>query len=216
MSLAQTITDATGHAQAQFFAGLNPLDWAIAAVLGVSALSAFMRGLIRSLFSIAGVALGILLGAWYAPMLAGVLVRWIPRPLFAEIAAFLLILAGCYAAAMLTGHLLRSACQALGLGFADRLGGAAFGILRAVLLLAALLLPLSPFLPMLPLARNSILLPYLRTAAHGVSFVLPQDFGDRLASGTLAQFPAPTEPSDQAKRGPRRRERDATAQGDEP
>ena len=80
MALSQTIADAAGQAHGQFFAGLNPLDWAIVVLLAISAFTAFMRGLIRSLISIAGVVLGILLGAWYAPALAGMLLRWIPQP----------------------------------------------------------------------------------------------------------------------------------------
>ena len=216
MALSQTIADSAGQVHGQLFAGLNPLDWVIVVLLAISAFTAFMRGLIRSLISIAGVVLGILLGAWYAPTLAGMLLRWIPQPTFAEIAAFLLILAGCYLLAMITGWLLRNACEAVGLGFADRLGGAAFGILRAVLLLAALILPLSPFLRMLPFARNSVLLPYLRSAAHGVSFVLPRDFADRLTSGTLTQFPAFAGQPDSPKHRTTRNKRDDTAQGDEP
>ena len=194
MSFLQPLTDTAGQAHGQFFAGLNPLDWAIVVIVAFSALTAFMRGLIRSLISIAGVVLGLMLGAWYAPTLAQTLVRWIPQPAFAEIAAFLLVLVACYAAAVVTGRLLRGACEAIGLGFADRLGGAAFGILRAVLLLSAALLPLTPFLPLVPFTRDSVLLPYLRSAAHGVSFVLPQDFGDRLASGALTHLPASAAP----------------------
>ena len=215
-ALLQGLSDSASQAHGQFFAGLNPLDWAIVVVLAFSALTAFMRGLTRSLISVAGVVLGIVLGAWYSPALAGTLVRWIHQPAFAEIAAFLLILVLCYAAAVVTGRLLRDAIKAVGLGFADRLGGAAFGLLRAVLLLSAAMLPAAPFLPLLPFTKDSVLLPYLRSAAHGVSFVLPQDFGDRLASGALFHSPAPAGPAVSPGPAHNRSERDRSAQGETP
>lgn len=165
------------------FAGLNPLDWLLILLLATSTIMAFMRGLIQSVISLAGIVLGILLAAWYAPMLAVRLLRWIPQPAFAEVAAFVAIVAASYLVAALLGRVLRGACQAIGMGLFDRLGGAAFGFARAVVVLTAILIPATPFLPLLPFARDSVILPYLRTAAHGVSFVVPQDFGDRVAAG---------------------------------
>lgn len=175
---------AVHHAAHTTLGGLNALDWALVVLVGVSTAMAFLRGLIRSLVSAFGVLLGIVLAAWYAPALADVLRRWIPEPSLSEIAAFLLILAGTYLTAALLGKVLRGAATAVGLGFFDRLGGAAFGFARAVLVLAAVLIPAGPFLDSVPFARNSVLLPYLQTAAHGVSFVMPRDFGKRLLAGT--------------------------------
>lgn len=172
------------HALPGTLGGLNALDWALIVLVGISTATAFARGLIRSLISAFGVLLGIVLAAWYAPALADMLSRWIPQAELAEISAFLLILVGTYLLAVLLGRVLRGAAKAVGLGFFDRLGGAAFGFSRAVLVLAAALIPAAPFLGALPFTRNSTLLPYLQTAAHGVSFVMPQDFGKRLLSGT--------------------------------
>lgn len=172
-------------------AGLNPLDWGIVALLAFSAATAFMRGLIRSVISLVGIVLGLVLAAWYAPALGLWLVRYIHGTLLAEIVAFITIFAGTYVLANLLGRVLQGASQAVGLGIFDRLGGAAFGVARAIVVLAAALLPLQPFLPLLPFSNNSLLLPYLRRAALGVSFVVPQDFGDRLRS-EARHLPPPT------------------------
>lgn len=174
----------THHAVTTTFVGLNALDWALVVLVGASTFMAFLRGLIRSFISAFGVLLGILLAAWYAPALALVLRQWIPQPSFAAVTAFLLILTGTYLAAWLIGRVLRGAAQAVGLGIFDRLGGAAFGFARAVLVLAAVLIPAGPFLSLVPFTRDSVFLPYLQSAAHGVSFVMPQDFGRRLLAGT--------------------------------
>jgi membrane protein required for colicin V production len=180
--------------------GMNLLDWAIALILAISTVTAFMRGLIRSLVSLIGLAGGIALACWFAPQGAAYLVRWIKPLALAEIAAFILIVAGTYAVATLLGRLIRGAASAVGLGFFDRLAGAAFGFVRGVLLLAASLLPFAALLPQFGPARGSILLPYLLPAAHGISFVMPRNFGLRLtqnswwnhASAAMSEF-APVE-----------------------
>ena len=187
--------------------GMNPLDWTIALVLAISTVTAFMRGLIRSLVSLLGLLVGIFAACWYAPLAATYLARWITPFAFAEIVAFVLTLAAVYIVAALLGRVLRSAAGAVGLGFLDRLGGACFGFARGVLLLAALLLPMAPFLREISAAKGSVFLPYLLPAAHGISFVMPRDFGKRLpasnwwnrtrsAAGELAPIKVRMTPSD--------------------
>ncbi len=171
-------------------AGLNPVDWAVVLVLGLSAISAFQRGLIRSVVSLVGVGAGLVMAAWYAAPFSGYVARYVRPPALAEIVAFAGVFAGVYLIASLLGSALRSASHAVGLGFVDRLGGAAFGVVRAVFVLAVALVPAMPFLPMIPYAHDSVLLPYLRTAAHGVSFVVPEDFGNRLAADFWQVQPA--------------------------
>ena len=169
------------HSTQVSLSGMNPLDWTIAIVLAISTVTAFMRGIIRSLISLLGIILGIAVACLYTPRLSAWLVRWV-RPLsLAEIVAFMLILAGVYLLAALLGKVLRGAASAAGLGFFDRLGGAMFGFGRGVLLMAALLLPMAPWFPQFAVARHSVLLPYLLPAAHGISFVMPRDFGMRVS-----------------------------------
>ncbi len=72
------------------------------------------------------------------------------------------------------GRLLRGICRAIGLGFFDRLAGAVFGLVRGTLLLAALTLPLEPYLVHFAGDRPSLLLPYLLELSHGIFSVVPQ------------------------------------------
>ena len=173
------MNDAVHNATA-VFSHLNPLDWGIALLLAVSTVAAFLRGLIRSLLSLVGVLLGILLACLYGHRVAVALAKWVSSSALADVAGFVLILVGVLVLAALLGRLLKGAASAVGLGFFDRLGGACFGFARGVLVLAALLLPLAPFVRSLPVAQTSILLPYLLPAAHGISFVVPRNFGKRL------------------------------------
>ena len=85
--------------------------------------------------------------------------------------------------ASLLGRLLRHTASAIGLGFVDRLLGAAFGLVRGALLGVALLLAATSFLPSAPWIENSHLAPYFLRAAHAVSFVMPSDLKQRLLDG---------------------------------
>jgi membrane protein required for colicin V production len=168
------------HAQMSL-SGMNPLDWIIALTLAISTVTAFMSGLVRSLFSLGGLLLGVVIAAWYAPRVAEYFRGDINPFALARAVAFVLILVAVYVVAALLGRLLRGAFKAVGLGFLDRLGGAAFGFVRGTLLLAALLLPFSGFLQQFRAARTSVLMPYLLQASHGISFVMPRDFGKHLS-----------------------------------
>jgi membrane protein required for colicin V production len=170
------------HAQIGL-SGMNPLDWVIALTLVVSTVTAFMSGLVRSLFSLAGLLLGVLIAAWYSPRAAEYIRGDINPFALARAVSFVVILVLVWVAAALLGRLLRGAFKAVGLGFLDRLGGAAFGFVRGAFLLAATLLPFGAFLQHFEAARTSVLMPYLLQASHGISFVMPRDFGKHLPLG---------------------------------
>ncbi len=176
----------TLHSTQTALSGMNPLDWVIALVLVVSTVTAFMRGLILSVISLVGLLTGVLAAAFYAPRAAPYLLRWSGSAAFARVAAFVLILVAVCLLAALLGRMLRSACHAIGLGFFDRLGGAAFGFARGALLLAALILPFGPYLQHFAAARSSMLLPYLLPATHGISFVMPRHLAEPLPTIDLS------------------------------
>lgn len=157
---------------------LTPLDWLLALTLGYSTLAAFVRGLIRSLVSLAGVLIGLFVASLYSPALTLTLRVWLSSPNIPGVVAFVLLLLGTYIVMALLGRFLRGASHALGLGLLDRLAGAVFGFVRGVALLAALALPLAPYVQDFAWARSSVLLPYLLDAAHGISFVLPRNLAD--------------------------------------
>ena len=153
----------------------NPLDWLLTSLLAYSTIRAAMNGFFRSAFTLAGFLVGFPLACWYYREGAYALAGLITTPAFAEFAAFLLILAAVTIVAGLLGRLFRGGARTVGLGWADRLGGAAFGLLRGVLIGAAFLLALTAFLPGSPWVRTSHLSPYLLRGAHAVSFTMPSD-----------------------------------------
>jgi membrane protein required for colicin V production len=162
---------------------MNPLDWLFATLLAYSVVRAVMRGFFQEAFALGGLIFGFLFACWFYRGLAVELKGLINSPQIAQLAAFLLILAATMIIASLIGKLLRRTASAVGLGFADRLLGALFGLLRGALLGIALLLAVTAFLPAAPWIENSYLAPYFLRAAHAVSFVMPSDLRMRLLGG---------------------------------
>ncbi len=162
---------------------MNGLDWLLIAVLGYSTVMAFIRGLLRELFGLGGLVIGILLAGWKYSLLAQKLGRWISTPAVADAVAFLSIAVGVMLLATILGKLLHSTVTAVGLGFFDRLAGAGFGAVRGCLLGVAILMAGTAFLPQSSSVKNSQLAPYFLGAAHAVSFVVPHDLRQRILDG---------------------------------
>src|SRR5579875_331585 len=159
---------------------LNPLDWFFLALLVYSCVRAALKGFFREAFTLAGLVVGFPLACWYFHPLALQLRNLITTPAFAQLVAFALILTAVTLIASLLGRILRRGARTVGLGFADRLGGALFGLLRGAGIATAILLALTAFLPAAPWVQNSVLTPYLLRAAHEVSFTMPADLRLRL------------------------------------
>lgn len=156
------------------------LDWFIAASLAVSTCSAFLKGFIASLISLLGMCAGLVTAAVYGSRGATSLQTWFGSLLVARLVTFLLILVVVYLSVTLAGQVLRGIFHAIGFGLVDRVAGAFFGLLRGVLLLAALALVLKPYLQHMIGGRPSVLLPYLLRVSHGVFSVVPQHMTDHL------------------------------------
>jgi membrane protein required for colicin V production len=164
----------------------NPLDWLLIALLVYSTLVAFLRGFFRELFSLVGLVAGILLASWNYPMAAERLIGWLAIPLAtAEIAAFLLIVVIVMVLCGLAGRLLSTTARTIGLGFLDRLLGAAFGFSRGFLMGVALMMGVTAFAPQSAWLKNSQLSLYFLEGAHAVCFVVPTQLQERVRVGAL-------------------------------
>ena len=161
----------------------NAFDWLLLAVLLWSTVIAFLRGIIRVLFSFVGLIAGIVLASWYYPNLAQRLTSILPTRATAEVTAFLLIAISTMVLIGLLGRLVSRTARAVGLGIPDRLLGALFGFARGCLLGVAVMMAVAAFTPTSTWIAQSRLLPYFLDGAHAVSFVVPVDLQQRIVHG---------------------------------
>jgi membrane protein required for colicin V production len=120
------------------------LDVAVVAIVSLSVLFAYLRGIVRTLIALVAWIVGLVLGLGFTPALAVHLPTFGLEPDVAALAAHVVAFALIFVGAMICGALiawpLASVVRAAGLSFVDRFLGAVFGVVRAVVLLAALAL----------------------------------------------------------------------------
>ncbi len=162
---------------------LAPLDWAILAVLGVSVFAAFLHGFLVEVCALAGLVAGVIVAGQYYLQVA----PWVERLVHGEAAsravAFILVALGVMLAAGILGRMLRWLFRRVGLGWADRLAGGAFGLVKGYVLVAIAVAAMVAFFPHQPWLEGSQLMPYFMPGAYGSVTVLPRDLGVRIQSG---------------------------------
>jgi membrane protein required for colicin V production len=156
-------------------------DYAVLAVLGLSATIGVWRGLVREVFALA---------AWIAAALvtmlfAGEVTAWLPAsftaPLVRTVIAVVALFVGVLVAVSLGGVLVSKLARAVGLSLADRTLGGVFGIARGALILLVLVLAAGlTALPKEPFWREARLSAPLETAAIAVRPYLPRAVADRV------------------------------------
>jgi membrane protein required for colicin V production len=113
------------------------LDWILLAVLLFSILLGAWRGLVYELLSVLGWVASFFVAQWAAPRVVGLLPLQSASEPVRYAAAFLLVFIAAVFAAGLLAFLLKKLVQAIGLRPVDRTFGAAFGLVRGLILLLA-------------------------------------------------------------------------------
>jgi membrane protein required for colicin V production len=156
-------------------------DVAIVAVLALSALIAFFRGIVRSLIGLAAWIAGFVAGIAFAPIVA----TWFPvfpeYPLLPYALAFVLLFVVAIVAGAVIAWPLHAVIHKAGLGFVDRGLGFVFGVARGALVILAFVLVggLTP-LPERDWWQNSWLAPPFEAAALALRSWLPPAWDERL------------------------------------
>jgi len=117
---------------------MNWLDIVLLVAIALATVAGLGIGIIRAALVLVGLIFGVVLaGRFYIPfsnVLDAVL-----QPNVAKVVAFIIILAAVIAAAVFLAIFLRRGAETIKLGWADRLGGAVFGLLMGALLCGCLL-----------------------------------------------------------------------------
>lgn len=124
---------------------MNWLDIAIVLIVAFFAATAFSAGLIRELVTLVSVVVGIAVAGLFYDDLARDVLVFIDNKDTANIVAFLMLLGAIYLAGQLIAIMLKQVTTILLLGWADRLGGALFGLLKGLVVVEVLLIAFVTF-----------------------------------------------------------------------
>ena len=160
---------------------MAPLDWVVLAVLLVSVLLGVLRGLVYEVLSVASWIAAFIVAQWLAPDVTGMLPMGDAGEAIRYAAAFLVVFIAVLFAGGLLAWLTKKMIEAVGLRPIDRTLGAAFGLVRGILLV----LVLAVVVHVTPL-RNAEWWTESKTAGvataalRGLQPVLPDRFGKYL------------------------------------
>ena len=117
---------------------MNWLDYAVLAVFVLSIAWGVWRGLVREVMSLVGWVIAFLAANLFAAPLAEQLPASLSRPEYRSLFAFVVIFFVSVIITTLAAIWLAKVMQAAGLGSVDRVFGALFGLLRALIIVLAL------------------------------------------------------------------------------
>jgi membrane protein required for colicin V production len=117
---------------------MNWLDILLLVAIALATVAGLGIGIIRAGLSLAGLIFGIVLaGHYYIPF--SHLLDAVLQPTVAKVVAFIIILVAVMVAAVFLAIFLRRGASAIKLGWADRLGGAVFGLVMGAIFCGGLL-----------------------------------------------------------------------------
>jgi len=157
---------------------MNGFDIALLGFAAVALLLGLLNGLVRILIGLVALLAAFMVAAQYHEALAARMPSFGAGPEARGFAAYVVIFFGIMLVAGLVAWLVRRLVQAAKLGWADRLGGAALGLLAASLFAAFVVVPIVAYAPAgRALLADSRLAPYVAVVA---------DLALRLAPAPLA------------------------------
>jgi membrane protein required for colicin V production len=159
------------------------IDWVIVIFVVISVLAAAKAGLIVEVCSLAGLIFGFVLASWNYQSAGLWLRQWIHTQTTADALGFLLIVLGTLIAAAIVGRILRWSAKSIGLGWADRLAGAAFGFVKGCAVVTVAVVVMAAFWPQATWFRESYLAPEFLAMANRASAVTPSDLRERIRQG---------------------------------
>jgi len=160
---------------------MSYFDLIVVAVILLSTIFAYARGVVRELVAIASWIVGLVAALYYSGPVAVLFASFDIPPAARHALAFVLVLIVVLIVGGIVARLLRNVVHGVGLGFVDRLLGAVFGVLRGALLVVifALIAGLTG-LPRHDWWQNSTLGPVLAESALALRPYMPPEWAARL------------------------------------
>jgi membrane protein required for colicin V production len=154
---------------------LNWLDIIIIILIVVPGFIGLKAGIIKALFTVAGVIVGVVLAGRLSDSLGGVL-PFISNPEVAKLVAFAVILVVVMIIASIAAKLVKWAVSAVLMGWLNRLGGAILGVVLGMIFCGAVLTMWVNYLGINSVVENSALAGFLLNSFPIVLGLLPSEF----------------------------------------
>lgn len=153
---------------------MNTLDIGICIIAGFCLVRGLFRGIIKEVTSIVGVLVGFYSAYTYYPLIGRWLSQLIANKSYLNIISFFIVFTVIFFAIGFVGVVLKHIFRAASLGWADRVLGGAFAMVKAILIVSVLLLVLTAFLPQnVPVIRHSRIAPHVSAASEKMVAAVP-------------------------------------------
>jgi membrane protein required for colicin V production len=155
---------------------MNPFDMVAASILAFCLVRGIFRGLIKELSSIVGVLAGFYAGYNFYPAVADLLESWIPDPGYLNIVSFMALFCAIFFIISVIGVVIKYLLNIAFMGWFDRICGACFGLVKAVLTVSVLFVVFTAFLPKgSPFVGQSLIGPHLTGISENMVKLVSKD-----------------------------------------
>jgi len=159
---------------------MNWIDLILLLMVGLSVLSGLTAGFARVGIGFIATILGVFMGFWCYGIVAPYVLDYVSSRSMANLVGFLVIFFGTLALGAIVGAVLARFFKWIGLSWVDRLLGGAFGVVRGVVIAAAMATVLLAFAPSPPprSVLESRFLPYIIDVSEVLAAMTPHDLKD--------------------------------------
>lgn len=157
---------------------MNWLDYIFLAIILVTAVIGIVKGFVRQVIGLVAVIAGLVLAVVYYDQTSHLFMTFVKNQLASNFLGFMLIFLVVVAAGAILGHIITKAMIGP-LAFANRLFGAIFGLVKAVLICGILVFALVSFNMAQPALETSVLAPACLGITRAVVNLVPKDLRTR-------------------------------------
>jgi membrane protein required for colicin V production len=160
---------------------VNWLDYVLIAILLCSVIMSARRGFSREIIGLAAALFAMVLGMWFYGLAGSYVQPYVSSTRVANLIGFLLVVFAVLLAGGMIGWIVNRFLRTVGLSFFDRVLGAAFGLVRGVLVAMALLTAFMAFGPNVDArtASSSVvhsqIAPWVLSASHAFVAIAPME-----------------------------------------
>ncbi len=153
---------------------MNALDIFIISGIALSIIYSFFRGIIKEVFSVLAIVIGLVVAARTYPLLVRPINELVHNSRLAGILGFLAIFFLLSFSISLIGKNVRKLLKIMFLGWIDRLGGAIFGLVKGIVVACVIIMLLVAFFPPdTPFLRTSKATPFIISFSTFLIHLIP-------------------------------------------